>query len=697
MTSFRHGKELRDAQLKAEEIFQKARAEDSAKHVPLHKYDALNRSLKDTQDAIVNQKTALEKKLRGAQDAERSAREEIEEAQNDLASMDRQHKHTLREIESRLNTLTQTANVLRSDLDNKSKTLKATQDRLSKREVETGELESEILHLKAQTGDSETLGVIKRELSEQVAHIRQLEKMNREQAEELKVFKKRGKAVEVVEEEKRVLESKLGLLDDAQKQLREAQLQRQILEDERKSWAAYLENEGSTAYETPEEVAKALVRQRLDNASLIQQKGELQAEQLEKDEVIKTLESQRSTIQAELDSLKSSTTTTNATTPADAPTSTSTLIPNPPSTTSTTDSRTKQRLEKHLSFAKKEIALMREQLRSFDSEEQTYHPDSKFDAAKSARIADLEALLDESRKELADLTAELSALETKLSTSADSAGAEPGAKSPLKRSHGVMEGEGTGAEAEGGDLVGQLSRKLRKLQDTVGGLQAQNAVLTSENSATQTQLRQLQKSARTRVLSLRSNPTADYEAVKLETLQTLRRENKDLLASSLEKDGDGGRGAGKRAVKMVPISTLDAMRLELREREQEVSDKEKRMLRLKQIWGSKTQEFREAVFSLLGWKMEFRGDGKFVLSLNTGRDEEEEDDDDGGGGRQELEDESFIFDGEKGTMKVSGGSESAFAQEVKPYFKRWVGKEGWIPGLMASVLLGKVEGGLEGG
>ena len=90
--------------------------------------------------------------------------------------MDRQHKHTLQENESRLNKLTQTSNDLRNDLDSKSNSLKATQDRLSQREAEAGQLQSEVLRLKAQTGDSETLGVIKRELSEKVAHIRQLEK-----------------------------------------------------------------------------------------------------------------------------------------------------------------------------------------------------------------------------------------------------------------------------------------------------------------------------------------------------------------------------------------------------------------------------------------------------------------------------------------------------------------------------------------
>lgn len=727
VTSLRHGNELRDAQAKAEEVYQKARAEDGAKQVPLQKYDNLNRSLKDAQDAIINQKTALERKLRGAQEAERTAKEETEEAHNDLASMDRQHKHTLQEIESQLNKLTQTSNDLRNDLDSKSNSLKATQDRLSQREAEAGQLESEVLRLKAQTGDSETLGVIKRELSEQVAHIRQLEKTNREQAEELKVFRKKGKAVEVVEEEKRVLESKLGLLDNTQKQLREAQLQRQILEDERKDWAAYLENEGGdNLYETPQEVAKALVRQQLENASLVQQKGELQAEQMERDEMIKALESQRSSIQAELDSLKSLSSSSN--TAADAITSpavnTSSTIP-PTNTTATNDtSRTKQRLEKQLSFAKREIALMRDQRRSFDTEEQTYHPesaDSPFSAAKTARITDLESLVDESRREMASLTAEISALEDRINTSSGSSSSkQPVAsasdntiiKSPLKRTHTAMtageEGEDEDnkkTEIDESSQIGHLTRKLRTQQTELHTLTSTNAVLTAEQTALQKQLHQLRTSARTRVLSLRDNPTDNFESMKFSTIKILRQENKDLLATLQNQTQN-------QNMKTIPLSTLLSSQSHLHDLTLQLTEKDKRLLRLKQIFAAKTLEFREAVLSLLGWKMEFRADGKFVLSLNTSKSSGEQDDDDG-----EEEDESFIFDGEKGTMKVSGGSESAFALEVAPLFRKWVssttttsgtgggngksggkgggggGGGGWIPGLMASVLLGKVEGG----
>ena len=548
-------------------------AEESSRHVPSHRYDALQRELKDSQDQAINKHNALEKRLRTAQEECRAAKEESEELQTELEGLSRQHKHQLQEIESKHATLQKTLRDLHDDLANKDSALNTTQKRLSERETETGQLESEILRLKAQTGDAETLAVIKRELSEQVSHIRKLESTNREQNAELKHFRRIHKAVEVVEEEKRGLENRVSLMGDLEKSLREAQLQRQILEDEKRSWTSYLESESGTGkveFDSPEDVARALVRQRVDNASLLQKMGAVQPELLEKDEIIKSLEDERSKVYSEMEKLRSSSGSAN-------------------------DSRAKTRLERQRALAVKEVNLLREQLRTFDSEEQTYHSENQFDTIKSQRIADLEALVDQHRTELQTLNTELSTLETR-------APAAP--QSPLKRPR----------EEDADDhQLGQLSRKNRKLQDALSSLQSTYALLQTEHTALQSQLSSLQQSAKTRILSLRSNPSDNFQATKLSTLTTLRQENKDLLAQLETRNDIAG-------TKLVPQSTLENLRLEMQDLEQQVKDKEKRMLRLKEIFGKKSLEFREAVFSLLGWKTDFRPNGKVALSLNTGGD-----------------------------------------------------------------------------
>lgn len=633
LSKLRHDKELRDVQLKAEELFRKAQAEESRRQVPSHKYDALKRELKESQDQAINQQNALEKRLRTAQEECRAAKEESEEVQTELEGLDRQYKHRLQEIESKHSTLQKTLSDVRDDLANKESALYTTQNRLSQREMETGQLEGEILRLKAQTGDVDTLAVIKRELSEQVSHIRKLESTNREQNAELKYFRRVHKAVEVVEEEKRALENRVSLMSDIEKKLREAQLQRQILEDERRSWTSYLENEGGTGkveFDSPENMARALIKERLENASLLQRIGAVQPEVLEKDEIIKSLEEERSKIRSEMEKVRSSGATGN-------------------------DSRAKTRLERQRALAVKEVDLLREQLRTFDSEEQTYHSENQFDIIKSQRIADLEALVDQHRTELQSLNTELSSLENR-------APAAP--QSPLKRPR---------EENTDDHQIGQLSRKNRKLQDALSSLQSTYALLQTEHAALQSQLSSLQQSAKTRILSLRANPSDSFEATKISTLTTLRQENEDLLAQ-LENRYDAA------GTKLVPQSTLENLRLEMQELEQQVKDKEKRMLRLKEIFGKKSLEFREAVFSLLGWKTDFRPNGKVALSLNTGNDGDEVE-------------ECIIFDGENGTMKIAGGPDSAFALQIRPLIRQWVEGRRYIPGLMAGIILSKVEDG----
>ena len=574
--------------------------------MPSHKYETLKRELKDSQDQAINQRNALEKRLRTAQEECRAAKEESEEVQTEFEGLSRQHNHQLQEIESKHSMLQKTLSDLRDDLANKDSALHTTQERLSQRETETGKLESEILRLKAQTGDADTVAVIKRELSEQVSHIRKLESTNREQNAELRHFRRVHKAVEVVEEEKRALENRVSLMSDMEKKLREAQLQRQILEDERRSWTSYLENEGGTGkdeFDSPEDMAKALIKERLENASLLQRIGDVQPELLEKDEIIKSLEEERSKIHSEMERLRSSGASSN-------------------------DSRAKTRLERQRALAVKEVDLLREQLRTFDSEEQTYHSENQFDTVKTQRIADLEALVDQHRAELQTLNTDLSNLENRASTAP---------QSPLKRPR----------EEDADDhQLGQLSRKNRRLQDALSSLQSTYAILQNEHTALQTQLSSLQKSAKTRILSLSSNPTDSFERTKLSTLTTLRQENKDLLAQ-LESRYDA---AGTKAV---PQSTLQSLRLEMQELEQQVKDKDKRMLRLKEIFGKKSLEFREAVLSLLGWKTDFRPNGKVALSLNMDNDSDEVE-------------ECIIFDGENGTMKMAGGPDSAFAVQIRP-------------------------------
>lgn len=227
-------------------------------------------------------------------------------------------------------------------------------------------------------------------------------------------------------------------------------------------------------------------------------------------------------------------------------------------------------------------------------------------------------------------------------------------------------------EEEPDERLGQLSRKIRKLQDDNSNLQQAYKIAQSELSAQKSILESQTSTSRTRILELRSNPTAIAEAVKTSTLQALKSENAALLAQ-LE---------GQLSTKMVPVQTLENTRRDLADMEKVVAEKEKRMMRLKQIWSSKSLEFREAVASVLGWKMDFMPNGRvkvtsmFYPSSGT-------DGGDGPGG----DENSIIFDGEQGTMKISGGPKSLFALEIKEMIKFWVEGRKEIPCFLAACTL----------
>ena len=156
----------------------------------------------------------------------------------------------------------------------------------------------------------------------------------------------------------------------------------------------------------------------------------------------------------------------------------------------------------------------------------------------------------------------------------------------------------------------------------------------------------------------------------MSTLRTLREENSALLTQLENKSPN---------TKVVPISTLENIRLQLADAQTQIAQTEKKQLRLKQIYASKAQEFNAVVRSILGWKLDFMPNGRVKATsilYETGLDED-----------GETEENSIVFDGENGTMKVSGGPKSRFASEIQPQIEYWVEGQKEIPCFMAACTL----------
>jgi mitotic spindle assembly checkpoint protein MAD1 len=626
LAKLRHESELRDARRKAEDDFNKKQAAEAEKSKAVRQYEALQKEVKELKDEAANEKAALERRVREIEESKRLLEEEVEDIKSEREESVRGIERKASELETRNSTLQRTVEELQQDSDRREALLQETQQRLAARDTAYGALEAEVLRLKAQGGDPDTLGVIQRELSEQVAHIKKLEVTNREQAAEIKHFKQIHKSVEVVEEEKRTLQRKLDAMEGLENELGEAQIQRQRLEDERLAWTAYLQSEAGTdgqlEFDSPETLARALVAERLQTATLVERIGGLEPELSSKDSIIQSLEAEKSKLTTEVEKLKS--------------------------TGGSGNSKAQLRLERQRALAVKEAEYLRAQLKAYDAEDDTFQPDN-VDESKVKRIQELEDMVDQYRQEVQTLHGELATRESQ--PVAVPAAEVTGSKRPRD-------------DSEDNERLGQYARKNRKLQDELTSLQTSNKLLQKELSVTKERLAVANQASKTRILSLRSNPTSDYEAIKHSTLEALRQENADLL---LQLQGSG-------VLTTVPASSLAASQRAIKEAQDALASEKKRNDRLMKVWGAKSSEFRQLVISLLGWDVVFMKDGKMRVTSffypSKGDDEN-----------------SIVFDGEKGTMKISGGPESTFALKIADQIKFWVKEKGSIPCFLAALTL----------
>lgn len=617
-----HSAEVRDAQNRAETEFRRAQQAEATSSLTAKKFEVLQREISEIQSRSENERQDLQKRLQTSQSKASQLQEDADEAKEELASTRRQNEHQTKTLQREIQTLKESVEDLKAKADEKAHALQSTQRKLTEKEAEVGDLEADVLRLKAITGDAETISVIKKELSEQVAHIKKLEALTREQNTELKQYRKQQKAIEVIEEEKRTLEVKLRHAGDVQSKLNEANVRNEALEAERNSWTSYLENEADAdaQFQTPEDLARAYIRERFEKTDYMNRLGEIQPELSTKEATIQALEDEKARLQAELTHLK-------------------TAAPVP----SADEIKARARLERQKNLATKEADFLRAQIKALDDEERELHPES-FDASKTDRIKELEDLVDQYRKEVETLQKDI---------------AQPSQPTT------VVTGQKRALDADETDeRVGELRRKNRQLQDDNAALIKRVKLVESEYKAQHSQLKKLKESSRVRVLELKSNPTADAEALKLSTVRTLREANEQLLAQL----------HGSQPPSIVPLATLTAAQDRLAESESTIASLQKKEKRLKQIWSAKVLEFREAVASILGWKMDFMPNGR-VKVTSMFRPEEGE------------EENSIVFDGDKGTMKVSGGEQSAFAGEIRDQIVYWVEGRKEIPCFLAALTM----------
>ncbi|KAK1774404.1 spindle assembly checkpoint component Mad1 [Copromyces sp. CBS 386.78] len=623
--------EMRDIRRRAEEDFKAKQAADAEKSKALRHAESLQAELDALRAQKEIQKRDLDAKTREAQEEARLLQEQVEELKASKEDAARLTERETAELKAKVALLERTAQEAEEENRTRNDTLEKVNAQLAERDDTIGKLEAEVLRLKAHTGDAETVSVIRRELSDQVNHIRMLESKNREQLTELKHLRQIHKAVEVVEEEKRTLQRKLESAQTLETELAEERRQRLRLEDERRSWTAYLasNSEGPVEFDSPEAVARALVEERFRSASLTERLGALQPEIADRDNIIKSLEDEKARLLDQIEKLGAT-------------------------SGPTANDKARARLDRQRALAVKEVEYLRAQLKTFDMEDVTMQPE-QLDEQKTKRIQELEDLVDKYKEEVNTLHADLTSLESATTSPVQPVGHLLGTKRPRDETDDV--------ESE---QLGQLARKNRKLQSEFSDLQTAHRILQKEHEVLSSQLSAAKDQLKTRVLSLRDNPTSEFEKIKTDTLKALKLENAELLAH-LERQ--------PTLFATVPATQIAALKRDIQAAQAETASAQKRADRLKQVWAAKSAEFKEAVFSTLGWTVTFIPGGKMRVEsvyYPSKTDEHEN---------------SIVFDGEKGTMKVGGGPRSEFANRIADNIRFWVREKGEVPCFLAALTL----------
>ncbi|KAK9239806.1 spindle assembly checkpoint component Mad1 [Lipomyces kononenkoae] len=606
---------VRELELKIAEEGKRADALESDQQFLFDKHKESTAELNKLKEEWPIEKAALDKRNRSLQHDLDDARDARDEASSALRSAESAIKRQADEFNVKERTLTTAVHDLQQQLASLNKAVQEKAFELNERNEMVEKLSSENKSLKSKTDDLHLLDTVQRQLSEQIAKSKGLESKLHIMTPELNQLREEHKKFKFVAEEKTLLEARLKLMEDLRRQVADAELEAATLREERARWTAFFDETDN--FRSPEDALKALSQERTEKIALLDKVGRLEAEIAARTTGMQVDEQEIRKVEQHVEELK------------DALDKNAKLM---------------ARVERQKNLAIKETAFLREQLKTYDSEE-TVYMQGNYDKQKAGRIEKLEALLRDSKQEVLKLTAEIKQMENAKAGQANI------------RKHKLDENDD--------ERIGELLRRNRKLQDEYTVLLNKEEQARKEVGVLEKRISALEqaKQAQVRVVELRDNPASKDQIVKKTMLEALQKENNSLIAQLNGRREDIGQVIG--------VSTLDRLKLEMEEMESVVTEKEKRMRRLKEIWSAKSMEFREAVYSLLGYKLDFLPNNKVrATSMFAASDEE-----------------SFTFDPELGTMKLSGRADGPFAQECSNLIQFWVQERREIPCFLAALNL----------
>ncbi|KAH0835724.1 spindle assembly checkpoint component Mad1 [Lanmaoa asiatica] len=586
--------------------------------------------------ANAEDKKNAEADLRSLRDAIATLRNENIELEESYSALQRTHTQLLSAQKAESSTLTRRNAELEQELveyraisEEREATIQVLQQKLDEAEV-TSE------PMLRRHNEDENWGVIRDELHRQASYLRSLETTNAKLNAELGRYKDRHANLEVLREEKRALERKVLVVDELREKVISLEAQVEAARQERQEWANK-SNEVGTPSKPSVSVIQSLSELRLTHARLLEDHGaniavlrSREAELARANESFLEAQGMMGTLQGDVQSLKDKV----------------------------------ARREQRAQLAEREVGFLQALVASFTAEDQATREASTPESGLSQRILHLEQSLLEYKGANVQLQKALDAI--------DSEDGSGGARLSRKELRQRMEYH-KGAAGEATKALEEARSRVKGHEDKVEGLEQTLFELRGKIGAGN------HVPPGMRVLSLRDNPARQWSDLRQSVMDRLKSENEALIKRlrDLERSGvvDTQAGTSHRE-ELVPRESWEVLHKEKEELEEVVKQKEKRLLRLQQVFTAKSAEFREAIASILGLKLAFYPNGQVrvtsVYDLSA----------------------SFVFqplskttaDGDGARMQLVAQGEGG-PQDLPQLMHYWVEEEQCIPGFLASVTL----------
>ncbi|KAJ3135217.1 hypothetical protein HK100_002944 [Physocladia obscura] len=621
-------------------------------------------SKKKTQEAIISRLTTENRNLSESLSI-------IQERLNDVESRRdfdlKNARNDVQQVNAKFELLSKRCEAESSGKQAALKLISDLQARISAMQSEMSVLNSSDLVVTSKT--------LQGQLNAQLKYIQTLESSNLSLQIEVKSLRTTYNETVALQEKARALENQLSHMSQLRERLAIAEVELASMKTEKQRWIALVDDvpnlgKGEGGSVTPLEMARALATERLERARDSERFAGNAAVILRLEESVRELEKEVEKLKAENVMLEEKV---------------------------EIEKRQAKRLEKSRELILNEADFLRGQLMvlqfpkedekdlainadNFDDENTKVYSHSQF-------VKQLEALINNCKTRIFQLEGELAAKESTMLESGIESVSSNGLPAQL-----ITSNNNDNSTSGTSRLYKELQERAKGLEETVSHLKTQNAILEKEVETFDSQIGILEQAigrgvfdrSTLKVLQLAENPESQAFAIKKQQLDALQAENKALLAQLrllTEQNCNEDEGFGGGA--FVPIEVVNSAELECQRLLKMIEERDKRILRLREVFTDKSQEFKEAVFSLLGYKVEFQESQVRLISTYSAQDD----------------DSSFSFssqENDNGTMQLVGGSAERL-QLLDGLRKHYIIERGSVPAFLAAVTLTGFESCSAGG